>query len=141
MRLTVKINVIETYLYLICSYANEVRRAEQRRVNKINKGQRSPDTSSRKYSSNNERGITDEMKKNKTRTSCKMIDIKAFRTLEESYRKFESSAFYDAIQKVLDGRQITRENFMNLDFLFIPHIDQVFGEDGQHYMLCGFGKF
>lgn len=141
MRLTVKTNVIETYLYLICSYANEVRRAEQRRVNKIDKSQRSPDTSSQKFSGNNERGITDKIKKSKTRTSCKMIDINAFRTIEESYRKFESSAFYDAIQKVLNERQITRENFMNLDFLFIPHIDEVPGEDGHHYMLCGFGKF
>ncbi|CZR63118.1 uncharacterized protein PAC_13015 [Phialocephala subalpina] len=142
MRETTKVRVIEQYLYLICLYANEVRWAEQRRVNAIDKGLRSPDTSAYKYASKDQNRMAMKKKKSKpTRTGYKMISIKDFRKIEFVVEHKDPN-LYKIVKEVLNKRNITKENFMNLDFLFIPYIDAATlpGRDGTHYMMAGFGN-
>lgn len=106
MRLTLRSKTIEEYILMICRHVDRVRNVER-----VTKGQ-------------------------DPRPSCKLIKQTQWYNIKTLFVNRNGVAAVTAqIQKIMEDRDITKENFQNLDYIFMP----VMQEDFNHYVLYAIG--
>ncbi|KAE8449131.1 hypothetical protein EG329_008515 [Mollisiaceae sp. DMI_Dod_QoI] len=118
MRVTTSKNLVEQYIEMICRHANRIRTPiKLQNKDLANEGE----TKEQKEGA----------KKKEIIRSCKLLRLEEYNAIDRAMSMREPDII-KIIGTVLNEIQVTPENFMTLDFLFMPHLQE------GHYVLYGF---
>jgi hypothetical protein len=113
MRKTIRSNLVEQYIAMICGHANDIRQAAV------------PDD--QRLDNNGEKIV-----------SCKWLSSLDFEAIRSEFARSISkrATVLFNVKRSLESINLTRENFQTLDYLFIPVLQKA----DEHYVLFGLGK-